>query len=283
MVHSVKWKGFLVMKKHTIRRYLFSIALIAVVIVGMAYFLSIWIDNTRAQEVINQPVENTIAEPQKSPVEKETAAENEVKYFNKEVISAGLSMLVQSVERSENDAIIEVRWQLKDWRDWKISKASLEIDGQEYDYAGYDLVEGLFQYRDGSACHLSMNNDVVEKECSPSMIEEAPYRVDRLIFKDVPHDFLQKSVIVKITEMDSFPNESQYCEVLDVETIAKLMQAEFPGIEFECFQDPGMSGYRIKQGNSYAEDKTAMTKAGELAIEALQGRIAGIWKFDLSD
>ena len=271
------------MKKHTIPRYLFSIALIAVVIVGMAYFLSTWIDNTRAQEVINQPVENTIAESQESPVEKETAAENEVKYFTKEVISAGLSMLVQSVERSENNAVVEVRWQLKDWRDWRISKASLEIDGQDYDYAGYDLVEGLFHYRDGSACFISMKDDTKEKECSQSMIEEAPYRVDRLIFKDVPHDFLQKSVTVKITEMDSFPNESQYCEVLDVDTIANLMQAEFPGIELECFQDPGMSGYRIKQGNPYADDKKAMTKAGELAIEALQGKIAGIWKFDLSE
>lgn len=271
------------MKKYTIRRYLFSIALIAVVIVGMSYLLSTWIGNTRAQEVVNPPVENTIAEPQKSPVETETAAEDEIKYFTKEVISAGLTMAVQSVERSENDAIIEVRWQLKDWRDWKISKASLDIDGQEYQYAGFDLVEGLFHYRDGSACHIYMNDGAKEKECLASMIEEAPYRVDRLIFKDVPHDFLQKSIIIKITEMDSLPNESQYCEVLDVDTIAKLMQIEFPGIELECFQDPGISGYRIKEGNSFASDEKAMAKAGELAIEALQGKIAGIWKFDLSN
>lgn len=256
---------------------------IAIAIVGMAYILSAWLGNRKDLEVINPPTMDTQVETQKSPVETEVAEDSKVKYFAKEVRSSGITMVIQSIERSGDDAIVEVRWQLQDWRDWKISKVSLEIDGQEYDYAGLDLVEGLFHYRDGSACFISMNDDTQEKECLPSMIEETPYRVDRLIFKDVPYDFLQEPIIVKITEVNSFPNESQYCEELDVDTIAILMQNDFPGIELECFQDPGMSWYRIKEGNSYAENETAMTRVSELVSEALQGRIAGIWKFDLSE
>jgi hypothetical protein len=271
------------MKNKTGNRRIAGIAITAIVIVGMAYFLSIWIGNSRAQEEINPPAENTIVESQKGPVKTEVAAESEVKYFTNEVVSAGLTMAVQSIERSGNDAVVEVRWQLQDWRDWKISKASFNIDGQEYNYAGFDLVEGLFHYRDGSACFISMKDDTKEKECLPSMIGETPYRVDRVIFSDVPHDFLQKPIIVKITEVNSIPNESQYCETMDVDTIEKLMENEFPGIEIECFEDPGMNWSRIAVNTPYANNQKAIDTYRQLAGEALQGRIAGIWKFDLSN
>lgn len=260
-----------------------GIAITAIVIVGMSYLLSTWFSNMKAQEEGNFPVDDAILESQNSSLETEVISESEVKYLTKEVISAGLTMSLQSIELSGNDAIVEVRWQLKDWRAWKISRASLEIDGQGYDYAGFDLVEGLFHYRDGSACFVSMNNDVQEKDCLLSMIDETPYRVDRLIFKDVPHDFLQNDVNVKITEVNSIPNESQYCEELDVDTIAKLMQSEFPGIELECFEEPGMSWSRIAENTPYAQNEKAIETYSQLASEGLSGRVAGIWKFDLSD
>jgi len=269
------------MSNRTGKNRIVGITVIVIGIIGLVYLWSTFLGKSKEQE---SNLDTTISSQPELQLNKDPDEVNEkVNFSGRTAASSGMTMEVLSMEPKDDNVSVEVRWQMTDWRDWKISKASLNIDGQEYNYAGYDLVEGLFHYRDGSACHVSMNHDVVEKECSPAMIEEAPYRVDRLIFKDVPHDFLQKSVILKITEVNSIPNESQYCEELDVDTIAKLMQAEFPGIELECFQDPGMSGYRIKQGNSYADDKTAMTKAGELAIEALQGRIAGIWKFDLSE
>lgn len=260
-----------------------GIVIIATVIVGMSYLLSSWFSNMKAHEAGNVSVDDAIVESLTNSLETEVISGREVKHLTKEVISAGLTMSLQSIEHSENDAIVEVRWQLKDWRGWKISRASLEIDGQEYDYAGFDLMEGLFHYRDGSACFVSMNNGVQEKDCLPSMIDETPYRVDRLIFKDVPHDFLQKDVIVKITEVNSIPNEGQYCEELDIDTIAKLMQSEFPGIELECFQEPGMSGSRIAENTPYTQNEKAIETYSQLANEALSGRIAGIWKFDLSD
>ncbi len=269
------------MKNKTGIRRIASIAIAAIVIVGMYYLLSTWFGNTKDQEVVNPPIEDTIVVTQKSPVGTEAAAADDIKHLTMEVFSSGLTMAVQSVERSGDDAVVEVRMQLKDWRDWKISKASIEIDGQEYQYAGFDLVEGLFHYRDGSACHISMNDDAQEKECLPSMIEEAPYRVDRLIFKDIPHDFLQRSIIVKITEVNSFPNESQYCETLDVDTIAKLMDDEFPGIELECYEEPGISGYRIKEDTPYAKNEKAMETFSQFVTDAFSGRVAGIWEFNL--
>jgi len=268
--------------KERIRR-IAVIAIVAIAIVSTAYFLNTWFGNTKAQEIVDTPVIDTNVESQKSPVETEVAVESEVKYFTNEVVSAGLTMAVQSIERSGTDAIVEVRWQLKDWRDWKISKASLYIDDQEYNYAGSTLVEGLFQYRDGSACFISMKDETQDKECLPSMIGETPYRVDHVFFKNIPHDFLQKSIVLKITEVNSIPNESQFCEELDLDTIEELMENEFPGIELECFEDPGLNWSRIAENNPYTNDEKAIETYNQLVAEAFSGRVAGIWKFDLSD
>lgn len=257
------------------------IAVIAIAIIGLVFLWSTFLGESSEHASNPEPTEIIPAELRL--IEEQDEIMELVSFSGKISSSSGMTMELLSIQPSGNDAIIEVRWQPKDWRAWKISKASLEIDGQEYNYPGFELVEGLFHYRDGSACFISMNGDTQKKECEPSMIEETPYRVDRATFADVPFDFLQKSVIVKITEVNSIPNESQYCEELNVDTIVKLMQNDFPGIELECFQDPGMNWYRIKEGNSYADDQMAMTRASELVSEALQGRIAGIWKFDLSD
>lgn len=271
------------MKNKTGNGRIAVIATTAIAFVGMAYLLNTWFGNTTAQEVVEPPLMDSNVEPQKNLVEIEVTSDREVKYLTQEVTSAGLTMAVQSIERSGDIAIVEVRWQLQDWRNWKISKASLYIDDQEYNYAGSTLVEGLFQYRDGSACFISMKDETQEKECLPSMIGETPYRVDRLIFKDIPHDFLQRPVVVKITEVNSIPNESQYCETMHVEMIEKLMENEFPGIDIECFEDPGMNWSRIAENNPYTNDEKAIETYNQLVAEAFSGRVAGIWKFDLSD
>jgi hypothetical protein len=269
------------MSNRTGKNRIVGITVIVIGIIGLVYLWSTFLGKSKEQE---SNLDTTISSLPELQITKDQDEVNEkVNFSGRTAASSGMTMEVLSMEPKDDNVSVEVRWQMTDWRDWKISKASLNIDGQEYNYAGYDLVEGLFHYRDGSACHVSMNHDVVEKECSPAMIEEAPYRVDRLIFKDVPHDFLQKSVILKITEVNSIPNESQYCEELDVDTIAKLMQAEFPGIELECFQDPGMNWSRIAENTPYTNNDKAIDTFRQLVGEALQGRIAGIWKFDLSD
>ncbi|MEL7636243.1 MAG: hypothetical protein AAGU03_00610 [Anaerolineaceae bacterium] len=264
-------------------RRIAAFAVVAIAIVGGAYFLSNWFENTRAQEVVEPPLMDSTVESQKNFVETEVTSDREVKYLTQEVTSAGLTMAMQSIERSGDIAIVEVRWQLQDWRDWKISKASLFVDDQEYNFAGSNLVEGLFQYRDGSACFISMKDETQEKECLPSMIGDTPYRVDHVFFKNIPHDFLQKSIVVKITEVNSIPDESQFCEELDVVTIEELMENEFPGIKLECFEDPGMNWSRIAENTPYTNDEKAIETYNQLVAEAFSGRVAGIWEFDLSD
>jgi hypothetical protein len=205
-----------------------------------------------------------------------------VQFNNKTAEYDGLTMEVLSVSSSGNDAIVEVLWELKDSRDWKINNAVLEIDSQVYSYAGFDLVEGLFHYTDGTACKIDMHDSVGKDSCSASFLQETPYRVDRLIFANVPGDFLDRSIQLRILGMVAFPSESEYCKVLNIEHIQNTMQGEFPGVELKCFQEDGLQGYAIRESSPYAEDEKALAVLSDHAGKALFGNMAGIWKFDLT-
>ena len=263
-------------KKHRIVTILLS----AIVIVGMAFLLNFLMGSSKAEVLkVESPNELEEAVPAISEPEQEP---QKVQFNNKTAEYDGLTMEVLSITSSGDDAIVEVLWELKDSRDWKINNAVLEIDSQAYSYEGFDLLEGLFHYADGTACKIDMQNPTLEDDCSSEFLQETPYRVDRLIFANVPGDFLTRSIQLRILGMVAFPSESEYCRVLNIEHIQQTMQGEFPGIALECFQEDGLQGYGIKEGSAYAKDEKALAMLSDYAVKALFGNMAGIWKFDLT-
>jgi hypothetical protein len=264
----------------TKKQRIVTILLSAIVIVGKAFLLNLIVGSSKA-EISKAESPNEIKETSPTVSETEQQAQK-VQFHNKIAEYDGLTMEVLSITSSGNDAIVEVLWELKDSRDWKINNAVLEIDSQEYSYAGFDLVEGLFHYMDGTACKIDMHNYVEKDDCSAAFLQETPYRVDRLIFANVPGDFLNRSIQLRILGMVAFPSESDYCGVLNIEHIQNTMQAEFPGVELECFQKDGLQDYAIKESSHYAKDEKALAVLSDHAGKALFGNMAGIWKFDLT-
>lgn len=264
----------------TTKQRIVTILLSALVIVGMAFLLNFLMGSSNAEVLKAQPL-NDLEEtfPAISTSEQEPQT---VQFNNKITEYDGLTMEVLSMTSSGNGAIVEVLWELKDSRDWKINNAVLEIDSQAYSYAGFDLVEGLFHYTDGTACKIDMQETVEMDNCSAAFLQETPYRVDRLIFANVPSDFLNRSIQLRILGMVAFPSESEYCEVLNIEHIQNTMQSEFPGVELDCFQENGLQGYAIKESSPYAKDEKALAVLSDHAGKALFGNMAGIWKFDLT-
>jgi len=264
----------------TKKQRIVTILLSAIVIVGMAFLLNFLIGSSKA-EVLKAESPNELVETNPAVSEPELESQK-VQFNNKTAEYDGLTMEVLSMSSSGNDAIVEVLWELKDSRDWKINNAALEIDSQAYSYAGFDLVEGLFHYPDGTACKIDMQNPTLEDDCSSEFLQETPYRVDRLIFANVPGDFLNRSIQLRILGLTAFPSESEYCKVLNIEHIQKMMQEDFPGLELECFQEDGLQGYGIKESSPYAKDEKALALLSDHAVKALFGNMAGIWKFDLT-
>lgn len=264
----------------TTKQRLVTIIISAIVIVGLAFLLNFFMGNSKAEVLGTQPPTNQMEA--KPDVSEPVQGHQIVQFDDKIAEYDGLIMKVLNMTSSGDDAIVEVYWQLKDSRDWKINNAVLEIDSQAYSYAGFDLVEGLFHYPDGTACKMDMQPLSKEGNCASEFLQETPYRIDRLIFNNVPEDFLRRSVQLRITGMTAFPGESEYCKVLNIEHIQKLMQDEFPGIELECFQEDGFQGYGIKDGSPYANDEKALTVLSDYAVKALFGNMAGVWGFDLT-
>jgi len=265
--------------KTTKQRYV-TIVVSAIVIVGMAFLLNFLMGSSSAAIFSTQPP--TDLTEANSEVSEPAQGEQIVRFDGKTAEYKGLTMKVLSMTSSGNDAIVEVYWQLKDSRDWKINNATLEIDSQAYSLGGFDLVEGVFHYSDGTACKIDMQQLTDEGNCASEYLQEQPYRIDKLIFENVPGDFLSRSIQLKITGMTAFPGESDYCKTLNIQHIQNLMQAEFPGIELECFQGNGLLGYGAKDGSPFAEDEKALTVLSDYAVKALFGNMAGLWKFDLS-
>ena len=263
------------------KKRMVTILLSAIVIVGMAYLLSLFMGSTKAEvTAIQPPVDMAIVNPKGE----EPKHEPQIVLFNDKIAEYdNLTMQVLKISLSGNDAIIDVFWELKDPRDWKINDAVLEIDSQSYSYAGFDLVEGLFHYSDGTACKIDMQQLSQEHECSKDWLKETPYRIDRLVFANVPRDLLSRSVQLIITGMEAFPSESEYCKVLNIEHIQKIMQADFPGLELECFQEDGFQGYQIKESSVFAGDEKVLASLTDHAVKALFGNMAGIWKFELTN
>lgn len=259
----------------TTKHKIVTILLSAIVIVSLAFLLNHMIGNSKAAAPSEQ-AKNALPIPEADQQDQVT------RFTNKTAEYDGLSMEVISMSASGDDAVVEVRWELKDSRDWKINNAVLKIDSQDYALAGFDLVEGVFHYADGTACNIDMQNEVNKDDCSAVWLEEEPYRIDRLIFANVPGDFLNRSVELRILGMTAYPNEGEYCKVLNIDAIQKTMQADFPGVELECFQDEGILGYGIKQDSVFANDEKALAELSDYAAKALLGSRAGIWKFDLT-
>jgi len=247
----------------TKKQRIVTILLSAIVIVGMAFLLNFLIGSSKA-EVLKAESPNELVETNPAVSEPELESQK-VQFNNKTAEYDGLTMEVLSMSSSGNDAIVEVLWELKDSRDWKINNAALEIDSQAYSYAGFD-----------------MQNPTLEDDCSSEFLQETPYRVDRLIFANVPGDFLNRSIQLRILGLTAFPSESEYCKVLNIEHIQKMMQEDFPGLELECFQEDGLQGYGIKESSPYAKDEKALALLSDHAVKALFGNMAGIWKFDLT-
>lgn len=264
----------------TTKQRLVTIAISAIVIVGLAFLLNFFMGSSKAAVLGTCPPDDLItAKPDVS----EAAQGNQILQFDDKIAEYdGLIMKVLNMTSSGDNAIVEVYWQLKDSRDWKINNAVLEIDSQAYSYGGFDLVEGLFHYSDGTACKIDMQQLSEEGNCASEFRQEIPYRIDRLIFENVPGDFWRRSIQLRITGLTAFPGESEYCKTLNIEHIQNLMQDEFPGIKLECFQEVGFQGYRITDDSPYAKDEKALTMLSDSAVKALFGNMAGIWKFDLT-
>jgi len=264
----------------TTKQRIVTILLSAIVIVCMAFLLNFLMESSKVEDhkaqspTTLEEANPTISEPEKAP--------QKVQFDNKTAEYDGLTMKVLSITLSGDDAVVEVLWELKDSRDWKINNAILEIDSQAHSYAGFDLIKGLFHYSDGTACKLDMQNTTKAENCSSAFLQETPYRVDRLIFANVPGDFLNRSIQLRILGIVAFPNESEYCKVLNIEHIQKAMQGEFPGVELDCFQENGLQGYAIKESSRYAKDEKALAMLSDYAGKALFGNMAGIWEFDLT-
>jgi len=264
----------------TTKQRIVSILLYALVIVGMAFLLNFLMGSSKAEVLKAQPL-NDLEEtfPAISTSEQEPQT---VQFSNKFTEYDGLTMEVLSMTASGNDAVVAVRWELEDSRDWKINNAILKIDSQDYSLVGFDLVEGVFHYADGTACKIDMQNDTIKDDCSETWLQEESYRIDRLIFANVPGDFLNRSVELRILGMTAYPNEGEYCKVLNINNIQDAMQEDFPGVELECFQDEGLLGYGIRQDSAYANDNKALAELSDYATKALLGSKAGMWKFDLT-
>lgn len=269
------------MKKTQKRIPIISLLIAAVLIFGMVYLLSACQTSDQVAEGV-PTVEESKDLSQDKPLDQ--VDEAQIRRFTDKVVNASdVNVEILSINLNGNDAIVKTKWDLKDSRSWRISKARLEIDGLKYEFGGYDLAEGLFHYIDGNACKISVSENLEPNEtCSPDFTNEKPYRVDLLIFKDVPHDFLDREVVLTITEMSSVPNESEYCKDLQIERIAEVMQKDYPGIELDCFQEPGFNGYSIREGLAYADDEAANQAVSDYVVSVISGKTAGIWKFDLS-
>ena len=264
----------------TTKQRIVTILVSATVIVCMAFLLNFLMEGSSAEDFSTRSL-TPLAETLPTNSEPEQVSQK-VLFDNKIAEYDGLTMEVLSMTASGNDAVVAVRWELEDSRDWKINNAILKIDSQDYSLVGFDLVEGVFHYADGTACNIDMQNEVNKDDCSAVWLEEEPYRIDRLIFANVPGDFLNRSVELRILGMTAYPNEGEYCKVLNINNIQDAMQEDFPGVELECFQDEGLLGYGIRQDSAYANDNKALAELSDYATKALLGSKAGMWKFDLT-
>ena len=264
----------------TTKQRIVTILVSATVIVCMAFLLNFLMEGSSAEDFSTRSL-TPLAETLPTNSEPEHVSQK-VLFDNKTAEYDGLTMEVLSMTASGNDAVVAVRWELEDSRDWKINNAILKIDSQDYSLVGFDLVEGVFHYADGTACKIDMQNDTIKDDCSETWLQEESYRIDRLIFANVPGDFLNRSVELRILGMTAYPNEGEYCKVLNINNIQDAMQEDFPGVELECFQDEGLLGYGIRQDSAYANDNKALAELSNYATKALLGSKAGMWKFDLT-
>lgn len=269
------------MKKTQKRISIIRLLIGTVLIFGMVYLLSACQTSAQVREDIPS-LEKSMDFSQDKRLDQ--VDEAQIRRFTDKVVNASdVNVEILSINLNGNDAIVKTKWDLKDFRSWKISKVRLEIDGLEYAFGGFDLAEGLFHYIDGDACKITVSEGLEPIEtCSTDLTNEKPYRLDLLIFKDVPHDFLDREVVLTITEMSSVPNESDYCKDLQIERIAEVLQKDYPGIELNCFQEPGFNGYSIRESSAYANDEAAKQAVSDYVVSLINGKTAGIWKFDLS-
>jgi hypothetical protein len=105
------------------------------------------------------------------------------------------------------------------------------------------------------------------------------YRIDTLTFADVPEVLDQRAFTLMIKEINTTPNEGDYCDPKLVQSIQEPMTEAFPDIEIVCHSEPGFDGFEIAPDSVYADDADALALFGSVVSHALNGRIIGLWEF----
>jgi hypothetical protein len=222
------------------RKRLFQIIVIVLVLVGAVYFLSVAIRAGRMAEEAGEG--------------KALAA-----YLPAATTKQDLTFEVVDYRRVGDEAQFDVKFPLVDERDWQIrNEVFLEVEGEQYPLQTAELVEIVRPSVDGTG--------------------EA-YRIDTLTFADVPEVLDQRAFTLMIKEINTTPNEGDYCDPKLVQSIQEPMTEAFPDIEIVCHSEPGFDGFEIAPDSVYADDADALALFGSVVSHALNGRIIGLWEF----
>lgn len=239
------------------RKRLFQIIVIALILVGAAYFLSVAVRSARIADGVGES-EALAAGPQTEAPATETVSGLET-YLPVAITKQDLTFEVLDYRRVGDEAQFDVKFPLVDERDWQIRNVVyLEVDGKQYPLGRTELVEMVRPAVDGAG--------------------EA-YRIDMLAFGGAPADLDQRDFTLMIKEINTMPNEGEYCSPNMIQSIQGPMAEAFPGIEIECISEPGYLGYQIAPDSAFAEDDNALELFGSVVSHALNGRVIGLWAF----
>jgi hypothetical protein len=246
------------------KKHLLQIIVVALIVVGAAYILSTTIKSVQAdQSGLQDKIPGIQHESQLSLPEKVTKDD--------------LAVQVLDYQWERNEARFDVKISLPDSRDWLIRKAYLEVEGKRFSLWGTDLVELVSPAVDGEQSVLRQEDGVVEELMLPDTGEA--YRIDTLIFGDVPVDLYQKAFNLVIQEISTTPDETSYCNPGIQVAIREPMEAAFPGIEIECMSEPGFLGYQIAPTSKYSEDAEVQEYFSNTIDQVLNTILVGPWNF----
>ena len=255
---------------------LFQIVVMALLIVGAAYLLSIVVRPSQTADGDSEG-EALAADPQTAePASKAVSALDS--HLPITATKEGLTFEVLDYRWEENEARFDVKFPLVDERDWQIRNVVyLEIDGEEYPLRRTEPVEILRPAVDGEQVVQRVENGVVTEAVVADTGEA--YRIDTLAFGDVPADLDQRDFTLMIKEINTLPNEGGYCDPYLIQSIQGQMAGAFPGIEVVCISEPGFDGLSIAPDSAFAKDTDALSLLDTVVLRALNARIIGLWAF----
>lgn len=194
-----------------------------------------------------------------------------------QVTQSDFTIELISVVQDGSELVATVKYPLRDWRNWYISKINLDI-GHEFSYSnpGARLNERLYQKGIDTYC-LQKAVDFYEEKCISSSSME-PYQTVDLIFSGVPEIEEGTQLDLIIQEWLTTPRNSMFCDDLPLLYIEETVAQEFPGLKLECTENK----VKISSDTEYADDTDAKEAVDALVAFAADGRLSGWWEFEFN-